>query len=119
MRRTTRIAAIFLGLAVLLGMACAKPAPQAAESTPPPATVTAQPSTPAPTDTPRTVELTVPPTPAPTDEPTAEPTQAPTDLAPTPAPAAGLSSSSWFVPAAAALAVLGLLAFVLVKRKRS
>ena len=35
MRRTTRIAAIFLGLAMLLGMACAKPAPQAAESTPP------------------------------------------------------------------------------------
>ena len=104
MRRTTRIAAIFLGLAVLLGMACAKPAPQAAESTPPPATATAQPSTPAPTDTPRTVELTVPPTPAPTDTPTPIPTPVPTDTpvpTPTPTPSPTPAPTATPVPEAA------------------
>lgn len=97
MKRTTRIVAVLLALTMLMGIACAKPAPQAAESATPPAT--AEPATPEPTGTPQTVELTITaaPTPAPTEAPTPVPTPVPTDTpvptatptpSPTPAPTA-------------------------------
>jgi|GEM_PF-800573 len=102
MKRTTRIVAVALALAVLLGMAYVmlRRPKQAVTATPSPAPPEAT-SLPTPeiTATPRTVELsvTLAPTPAPTEAPTPVPTPVPTDTpeptatptpSPTPAPTA-------------------------------